>query len=576
METLNGRLEGILNPASFGGRERAQLTSEADTPRAREVLPVKLLELVASLHRELDADRRALLLERRTRQDRFDRGELPHYLPDHPARHGDWQVAPIPDDLMVRRVEITGPANNTKMVIQMLNGTSDGRADLAMLDLEDSMKPTWRNVIDGFHNIIGAARRDLAFVQPATDDQPSRTYRLSSSGLAHPMVRVRGLHLQEPHVLVGAEAVSAGLFDLAVCAFQTADILIRADQTPKFYVPKCESHLEARWWNRLFAAIERELELPPGTLRVTFLIETLPAAFEMEEILFEARSRVCGLNVGRWDKIFSDIKVLRNHPDRILADRASIDMKRPWMRNYAELLIKTCHLHGAFAMGGMAAFTPGKTEEIRKTQTEKVREDKTREASMGHDGCWVSHPYFIRTAMEQFTRPNQLDVQLDDSPSHPDLLPEASGPKTLEGLRTNVRVGIAYMRAWLAGLGCVAFDNLMEDLATLEISRAQVWQWLRHSVRLDDGSHVTPGLLERLFDEELEKILSETAGEQASEETRLATLHAAQEAWILFAKPALADSLHECLASLAVSQFTPKERRSHGNSLAAAEPELAH
>jgi len=317
--------------------------------------------------------------------------------------------------------------------------------------------------------------------------------------------------MNEKHYLIGNTPFAAGLFDLTVIAFHTAEALMKDRKTPKFYVPKCEHYLEARWWNRVFQRVEDALKLVRGSLRVTFLIETLPAAFQMEEILYEIRERACGLNGGRWDKIFSDIKTLSLHKDRILADRSSIDMSRPWMNQYAQLLIKTCHKHGAFAMGGMSAFTPGRDAATRQLQTDKVIADKKREATIGHDGCWVSHPYFIGLAKKQFPIPNQLSVQLEDLSETPDLLPQATGPKTLTGLRQNLRVGIAYQQGWSQGLGCVSFENLMEDLATLEISRAQVWQWLHHRVRLDDGTLVTPELVSQLFDEECEKILRDLA-----------------------------------------------------------------
>jgi malate synthase len=322
------------------------------------------------------------------------------------------------------------------------------------------------------------------------------------------MVRGRGLHLDEVNLRVDGDPISGGLLDFALCAFHSAAALLERGKTPKYYVPKCEHHLEARYWNRLFGALEGELGLPPGCLRVTMLIETLPAAFQVEEILWELRERAAGANVGRWDKIFSDIKVLKEHADRVLADRASISLERPWMEAYARHLIRVCHRHGAFAMGGMAAFTPGRSGEVRAEQTRKVVADKRFEAALGHDGCWVSHPFFTGPAMSAFTRPNQLDV-IPDIVGRPDLLPRATPPKTLAGLRKNVRVGIAYLEGWNDGLGVVAWDDLMEDLATLEISRAQTWQWLRHRVVLDDGEAVTPDLVARCFQEELARIESE-------------------------------------------------------------------
>lgn len=331
------------------------------------------------------------------------------------------------------------------------------------------------------------------------------------------MVRCRGLHLDEANLRVDGEAVSGGLMELALATHHTAKRLMAQGKTPKYYVPKVEHYLEARWWDRLLRLIEEALGLPLSTVRATFLIETLPAAFQMEEILYELRDHAAGLNVGRWDKIFSDIKVLRRHPDRILADRGSISLNRPWMKNYALRLIRICHRHGAFAMGGMAAFTPGRTPEMREQQTRKVLEDKEFEFSLGHDGCWVSHPYFIAPAMSAFPRENQLDVipEIDD---RPDLLPASTPPRTLDGLRKNVRVGIAYLKGWNQDIGCVAWDGLMEDLATLEISRAQTWQWLHHGVELDDGTIVTRALVERTFEEELARIADEVREAMAAYE----------------------------------------------------------
>ncbi len=477
-------------------------------PQTQELFPESLQKLLRELHQDMEGPRQELLQNRKRNQAAYDRGEVPHFEKAHPARTESWTVAPIPADLLDRRVEITGPISSPKMVLNMLSENQEGQiACTAMLDFEDSMAPTWENVVRGIKNIIGVAHKNLSFVQPATAGNPEKIYQLDPQKMALPMVRVRGLHMQESHYSIDGVPLAAGLFDLAVTAYHTAAVFLKDRKTPKFYVPKCEHYLEARWWNRVFQKIEESLSLKPGSLRATFLIETLPAAFQMEEILYEIRERACGLNGGRWDKIFSDIKTLRLHSDRILADRSSIDMSRPWMDQYAKLLVKTCHKHGAFAMGGMSAFTPGKDASTRQLQTEKVTADKKREASIGHDGCWVSHPYFIGLAMKQFPVPNQLKVQLADFPERPDLLPQAVGPKTLAGLRQNIRVGIAYQQGWDQGLGCVAFENLMEDLATLEISRAQVWQWLHHRVKLDDGTEVNPSLVEKLFDEECEKIL---------------------------------------------------------------------
>ena len=393
-----------------------EINPKAWTPAAERIVgPV--LGLIARLERELGERRLELLEARRRRQADFDAGDLPAYMTGEIAEvaTSEWRVAPLPDDLLCRRVEITGPISDTKMVINMLSRTAAGdRADAAMLDFEDSMKPSWANVLAGVENLIGAADGTLSFVKPAAGGQPAKSYRLDPDDMPLLMVRCRGLHLDEANLQVDGRAVSGGLLDLALSAFHTAATLLTRGKTPKYYVPKVEHHLEARWWNALLGRLEEELGVSTGTFRATFLIETLPAAFQMEEILWELREHAAGLNVGRWDKIFSDIKVLKEHPDRVMADRASISLNRPWMRNYAERLVKICHRHGAFAMGGMAAFTPGRTPELREAQTRKVVEDKELEFSLGHDGCWVSHPYFIGPALSAFPETNQLGVSPRD------------------------------------------------------------------------------------------------------------------------------------------------------------------
>lgn len=489
---------------------RIEVRKEARTAEAGRVLEAGALDLVARLHGELEPERQELLRAREARQREYDAGALPEYLPtaDIAAREAasDWRIAPLPADLLQRRVEITGPVSDPKMVINMLSRSESGeRADAAMLDFEDSMKPSWSNVVQGIENLRRAALGTLTFTKPGRAGEPTKEYRIDPDDMPLLMVRVRGLHLDESNVTVDGAPVAAGLFDLTLSAWHTARRLVEQGKTPKYYVPKCEHHLEARWWNQLFSLVEEALSLPAGTLKATFLIETLPAAFQMEEILWEIRGRAAGLNVGRWDKIFSDIKVLREHSDRVLADRGSISLNRPWMHNYAMRLVRICHRHGAFAMGGMSAFTPGSTAELRAEQTRKVVEDKAFEASIGHDGCWVSHPYFIGPAMSAFPHDNQLGA-IPDIDDRPDLLPRPDGARTLEGLRKNVRVGIAYLNGWNRDIGCVAWDDLMEDLATLEISRAQVWQWLRHGIALDDGTRVTPALVRGIFDEEMERI----------------------------------------------------------------------
>lgn len=507
----------------------------------QELFPHGLMELLVHLHEKFNSRRKRLLEDRETRQAAYDRGELPDFLDKNSEMvKGNWRVAPIPEELSCRRVEITGPVNSAKMVINMLNRNEHGdRADMAMLDFEDSMKPSFENVLNGYKNVIGAVAGNLtAFVG-------NKKYQLNADDKAYVMVRCRGLHLNETNFTIHGEPVSAGLLDLAVCFFHTARMYKEQGLTPKYYIPKCEHHLEARWWNDLFTEMETKLSYPVPTLRATFLIETLPATFQVEEILYEIRDHAAGLNVGRWDKIFSDIKVLKTHPDRIMADRSSISMQRPWMENYAKRVIKICHDRGAFAMGGMAAFTPGKTKELREEQTQKVAVDKQREATWGHDGCWVSHPYFITVAMKAMNFTNQLDKKISFD-KYSDILPKGEGPHTMQGLRTNVRVGIAYMHGWNKDIGCVAFDNLMEDLATLEISRAQTWQWLHHNVRTDEGVKITKELIKNVFEEEYQKILNEFRSETPSENHQHLELElgrARDEAFELYTSTKLHDFL---------------------------------
>jgi malate synthase len=490
------------------------------TDQAQRVLTDDLLELIAEAHRALEPRRQELLAARRERQAEYDDGAVPDYLPpdELPEARGDWNVAPLPDDLLERRVEITGPVNNAKMVINMLSRNDDGSmADAAMLDFEDSMKPTWDNVLTGVENVSEAAAGTLQFVKRASNGTPEKKYTLDPNDMPLLMVRIRGLHLDESNLRVDGTPVSGAILDLAAVAYHSAKTLMEQGKTPKYYVPKVEHYTEAAWYDELFRIVQRALGIDEGTFKATFLIETLPAAFQMEEILYSFREHAAGLNGGRWDKIFSDIKVLKEHSDRVLADRNWIDIQRPWMEMYVKQLIKVCHKHGAFGMGGMAPQTPGRSEEMREKQRAGVVDDKEFEASIGHDGCWVSHPYFIGPAMKPFKdkldaedRRNQLDV-IPDIPDRPDLLPKGdTGPKTIDGIRVNVRVSIGYMKGWNQGIGAVAWDNRMEDLATFEISRAQIFQWLRHNVTLDDGTDVTPDLVSRIFDEELEKIEAET------------------------------------------------------------------
>jgi len=477
------------------------------THQAEKLLPNELLKIVSQLHDQFNQRRLDLLNTRIERQTKYDQGDLPDYLPeDSLPHHGDWKVAPIPKDLLKRRVEITGPINSRKMVINMLNPNAEGvRADMAMLDFEDSMKPSWQNVLDGIENVKLAIKGDLKFY----DARKDKHYQLNVEDHAKVMVRIRGLHLDESNIQCNGENVSGGLLDFVATLYHTGKLQLEKGQTPKFYVPKIEDYTEAKYWNDLFVETQKFLGIMPGSLRATFLIETLPAAFQMEEILYELKDHIAGLNVGRWDKIFSDIKVLRNHKDKIMEDRSTIDMSKTWMKNYAKRLIKICHSHGAMAIGGMSAFTPGQTFEQRLIQRQKVVQDKNNEATLGHDGCWVSHPYFIKPALEQFKQDNQMEVLLKDFSKYPNLIPESKGLITMQGLCKNVRVGIAYQKGWNDDIGCVSWDGMMEDLATLEISRAQTWQWMNHQVELQEGQVVTKELIEKIFNQELEKINTE-------------------------------------------------------------------
>ncbi|MEM9997360.1 MAG: malate synthase A [Bacteroidota bacterium] len=546
-----------------------EINTFAWTPQARRLLTPDALVLLANLHRALEPQRQSLLMARKARQDAFDDGMRPDFLEptEHPDAYGDWQVAPLPEDLQLRRVEITGPVSDAKMVINMLSRTADGqRADCAMVDFEDSMKPSWNNVMQGVENVIGIAEGTLSAEKTDAMGVVVKRYQLDPDDMALPMVRVRGLHLDESNLRIDGAPISGGLLDFALVAYHTAKTFVAKGITPKFYVPKVEHYLEARWWNTLMDGIEDAVGLERSTIRATFLIETLPAAYQMEEILYEIRTHAAGLNGGRWDKIFSDIKTLRAHPDRVMADRATIGMNRDWMSNYAKQLIRVCHKHGAFGMGGMAAFTPGRDPELRAQQTAKVVADKEFEASIGHDGCWVSHPYFIGPAMEPFLArldgaKNQLGV-IPDLPARPDLLPKSDGPKTMAGLRTNVRVGIAYMKGWNQDIGCVAWDNLMEDLATLEISRAQTWQWLYQGIFLDEGPQVTKALVLSIFSQELAQIKEEIGDGMAGQPEAVVAAEleryeqAARDAAAIFAE----DSMRDFLATRSDLTGVPSDR----------------
>jgi malate synthase len=484
-----------------------EIAHGTDVAGAEEVLTDEALAFVEELHHRFDARRRELLAARRDRRERIAAGEPLDFLAETAGvREDEWRVPPPPAALADRRVEITGPATPAKMAINALN--SGARVWLA--DLEDASSPTWANVVGSVANLRDAARGTLTWTSPE-----GKAYALRDD-LRRPTVvtRPRGWHLPEKHVLVDGERASGSLVDFGLHFVHTAQLLIANGDGPYYYLPKLESHLEARLWNDVFAFAQDRLGIPQGTIRATVLIETIPAAFEMDEILFELREHASGLNAGRWDYLFSIIKVFRDAgPEFVVPDRASVSMTAPFMRAYTELLVKTCHRRGAVAMGGMAAFVPNRADpEATATAFAKVRADKTREAADGFDGSWVAHPDLVPVCREVFDavlgeRPNQLDRQRPEvEVSAAELLDVASagGAVTEAGLRTNLSVGVAYTAAWLAGNGAVALHSLMEDAATAEISRSQVWQQLRHDVVLaDTGRMMTRELVLDVLDEEV-------------------------------------------------------------------------
>jgi malate synthase len=475
--------------------------------RYDEVLTDDALALVGRLHNELDGTRRSLLAARDERQAELDSGGTLDFV----AAPEDFTVAPVPDALQDRRVEITGPASR-KMVINALN--SGARAFMA--DFEDSNSPYWSNMVGGQVNLADAIRRTIEH------DENGKHYELGEE-TAVLLVRPRGLHLPERHLRLDGGEVAGAFMDFGLYMHRNAEELLERGAGPFFYIPKLESAREARLWRDAFVIAEETLGLDRGTIKATVLIETMPAAFEMDAILYELRDHSAGLNAGRWDYIFSAIKRFRSRPDFVLPDRNRVTMTVPFMRAYTELLVKTCHARGAHAMGGMAAVIPSRTdEEANRKAFEAVRADKEREAGDGFDGTWVAHPDSVQVAMEAFDavlgdRPNQVDRQRDDvSVDGEDLLavPMTPGEVTEEGLRSNVNVGIQYLSSWLRGNGAAGIYGLMEDAATAEISRAQVWQWIRHGETLDDGRPVTPDLVRKLADSELERIRGEIGDDE--------------------------------------------------------------
>ncbi len=495
-------------------REQAGPRIEISGPwveRSEEVLTPLSMQLLASLHRRFNPRRLELLAARERRQAELDAGALPEFVPAltplAPVEKapGDWSVGLIPEDLRNRRVEITGPVDR-KMIINALNS----RASTFMADFEDSCSPTWGNIVRGQINLRDAIRRTISFSDPDT----GRIYRLAER-TATLIVRPRGWHLPEKHVRIGGETVSGALFDFALYMANNYEALARGGTGPYFYLPKLESHLEARLWNDVFVATQEALGLKRGTIKATVLIETVLAAFEMDAILFELREHCAGLNCGRWDYIFSYIKKFRNRPEMVLPDRATVTMERHFLKSYVDLLIQTCHRRGAYAMGGMAAQIPIRNDAAaNELAFARVRADKMREANAGHDGTWIAHPGLADTALEAFGSvmkgANQLDVRRAEVKVTPaDLLQPPAGEITEAGLRGNIRVGVQYIESWLRGNGCVPLYNLMEDAATAEICRAQLWQWIRHGARTDDGRLVTEGRFDRLLTDELDRIHTE-------------------------------------------------------------------
>ncbi len=471
--------------------------------RSEEVLTPLALQLLASLHRRFNPRRLELLAARAARQAEFDDRALPDFLHATEAvRAADWRVSPVPADLQDRRVEITGPVER-KMVINALNAP----VSAFMADFEDACSPTWENVIRGQVNLKDAVRRTISYVDEAT----GRVYRLAER-TATLIVRPRGWHLPEKHLAINGDTLSGALCDFALFIANNHEALKARGTGPYFYLPKIESHLEARLWNDVFVATQEALGLAPGTIKATVLIETLPAAFEMDEILYELREHSAGLNCGRWDYIFSFIKKFRNRSDCLLPDRATVTMERHFLKSYVELLIKTCHRRGAHAMGGMAAQIPIRDDPAaNEAAMARVRADKLREARAGHDGTWIAHPGLAAIAREAFDAvmpgPNQLSVLRSEvKVTARDLLTVPEGEITEEGLRGCIRVGVQYLEAWLRGNGCVPLYHLMEDAATAEICRAQLWQWLRHGARTSDGQLVTVERFDRLLAAELDRI----------------------------------------------------------------------
>lgn len=476
--------------------------SQQDT----RVLHNDSIEFLSNLVEAFLPRREELLKQRIIRQQKIDAGELPDFISEFDSiKKSEWKIQNIPEDLRDRRVEITGPVER-KMVINALNSN----VKVFMADFEDSLSPSWEKLIDGQINLSDAINGDISYT-----NEKGKVYQLKSDP-AVLIARVRGLHLDEKHVSLAGKNIPGGLFDFALYFFNNYQTLLKKGSGPYFYIPKLESWQEAKWWSDVFSAAEDAVSLPRGTIKATVLIETLPAVFQMDEILYHMRHHIVGLNCGRWDYIFSYIKTLKEHPDRVLPDRQVVTMTQDFLSAYSRLLIKTCHRRGAFAMGGMSAFIPSKDETENQAILAKVRADKELEAKNGHDGSWVAHPGLADTVMDVFNQvlgenTNQLHVTRDsDEPiTAEQLLKPCAGERTDAGMRANIRVAVQYIEAWISGNGCVPIYGLMEDAATAEISRTSIWQWIRHEKSLTNGEKVTKALFEEMLDEELQVIQKE-------------------------------------------------------------------
>lgn len=486
----------------------APLNSEYDS-----ILTEQACSLLVELTREFRPRLQQLLTERKIVQQRYDAGALPDFLPQtQHIRQSDWQVAAIPADLQDRRVEITGPVDR-KMIINALNAD----VKVFMADFEDSQAPSWSGVIEGQINLRDANLGSISY----TDPQSGKHYALKDNP-ALLIARVRGLHLWEKHLLVDGEPIPGGLMDFALYFLHNYQTRLKRGTGVYYYVPKLQSHHEAKWWDDVFRYTEQHFNQAVGTVRATVLIETLPAVFEMHEILYMLREHIVALNCGRWDYIFSYIKTLNNHPDRVLPDRQVVTMKQPFLNAYSRLLIKTCHRRGALAMGGMAAFIPAKDAEQNAAILQKVTADKTLEASNGHDGTWVAHPGLAATANAVFDKyltdgkKNQLDVSRadDEEITAVQLLEPCDGERTEEGMRTNIRVALQYIAAWISGKGCVPIYGLMEDAATAEISRTSIWQWIKHGKHLSNGQLISKALFASMLQQEAQVVRGEVGDEQ--------------------------------------------------------------